>query len=158
MPHRSYAFRVRLACLALVGSAHAATSYDVDYTIEFLPKERQAAVTIALDPADGRATRLDFAMDEQIYTDVTGDGQVERRGERLLWTPPKAGGELHYRYRINQERKGGGYDALMREDWVIVRGDDLRNRERHFARVVVHDHHAGCPREPAAETRARRVY
>ncbi len=111
--------------LAFAGNASAATSYDVDYTVEFLPKQRQIAVTITLDPADGRATRLDFPMDPQRYTDVTGDGTIERKGERLIWAPPKKGGELHYRFAVNQERHGGGFDALMTDDWVIVRGDDL---------------------------------
>lgn len=119
---------LRLLALALFAASSAAlgaTSYDVDYTIEFLPKERSAAITIALEPADGRATRLDFAMDPERYTHVTGDGQIERKDGRVVWTPPRKGGELRYRYRINQERKGGGYDALINDDWVIVRGDDL---------------------------------
>lgn len=111
--------------LAFAGIASAATSYDVDYTVEFLPKQRQVAVTITLDPADGRATRLDFPMDPKRYTDVTGDGTIERKGDRLIWAPPKKGGELRYRVAVNQERRGGGFDALMTDDWVIVRGDDL---------------------------------
>jgi predicted metalloprotease with PDZ domain len=118
-----------LAALAL-SSAAAARSYDVDYTVEFLPASRQAAITIALTPDGGRATHLDFQMDPARYTDVEGDGTIERDGDRVLWTPPKAGGELRYRYRLAQERKGGGYDALMTDDWVIVRGDDLVPRAR----------------------------
>ena len=120
--------RHRLAALVLFAfsaGAFGATSYDVDYTVEFFPKLRQAAVTIALDPADGRATRLNFAMDAERYTDVTGDGEIVRKDGRVIWTPPRKGGELHYRYHVNHERKGGGFDALMTDDWVIVRGDDL---------------------------------
>lgn len=115
---------ILLAALALSGAA-TARSYDVDYTVEFLPASRQAAVTVALAPGDGRATRLDFAMDPDRYTGVEGDGIVEREGDRLVWTPPETGGRLRYRYRINHERRGGGYDALITDDWVIVRGDDL---------------------------------
>lgn len=111
--------------LSLAGMASAATSYDVDYLIEFLPEQHQAAVTIVLDPADGRATRLDFAMDPERYIDISGDGGVERTGDRLVWTPPKKGGQLRYRYKVNQERRGGGHDALITKDWAIVRGDDL---------------------------------
>src|SRR5687768_17159377 len=113
-----------LAALALSGAA-TARSYDVDYTVEFLPATKQAAVTIALTPGEGRATHLDFAMDPALYTQVEGDGKVERKDGRLHWTPPKAGGQLRYRYLVNQQRKGGGYDALITKDWVIVRGDDL---------------------------------
>jgi hypothetical protein len=111
--------------LASVPAVRGATSYDVDYTIEFLPQSKQAAVTIALDPGDGRATRLDFAMDAARYSDIEGDGAIERSDGRVRWTPPKQGGELRYRYRVNQERRGGGFDALMTDHWVIVRGDDL---------------------------------
>lgn len=108
-----------------LGSAQAATSYDVDYLVEFLPAEGEAQVTIALDPADGRATRLDFKMDEQRYTQVRGDGEIEHRDGRLYWKPPRKGGELHYRYRVENERTGGGFDALMTKSWVVMRGDDL---------------------------------
>src|SRR5687768_6778380 len=91
------------ACLALPGAAMA-RSYDVDYTVEFLPASEQAAVTVAVTPGEGRATQLDFAMDPARYTDIEGDGTVARDGDRVVWTPPNGGGELHYRYRINQER------------------------------------------------------
>jgi hypothetical protein len=113
-----------LTLLAASAGASAATSYDVDYTVEFLPKAKQAAVTIALDPGDGRATRLDFPMDER-YSAIEGDGQVERKDGRVVWTPPRKGGELRYRYAIDQQRANGGFDALITKDWVIVRGDDL---------------------------------
>ena len=117
-------FTFLLAALALSGAA-AARSYDVDYTVEFLPASKQAAVTIALTPGEGRATRLDFAMDPDLYTGVEGDGRVEHKDGRVLWTPPRAGGQLRYRYLVNQQRRGGGYDALITKDWVIVRGADL---------------------------------
>lgn len=103
----------------------AATSYDVDYTVEFLPKTKQAQVTIALDPGDGRATRLDLAMDAARYSNIEGDGQVEHKNGRVVWTPPRKGGELRYLYEIDKQRANGGYDALITEQWVIVRGDDL---------------------------------
>lgn len=120
--------RLRLAALLLILSApraFAATSYDVDYTVAFLPKEGVAAITIALDPGDGRATRLDFSMDPSRYLDIEGDGEIVREDDRVRWSPPARGGELRYRYRIEHERPGGGFDALMTKDWAIVRGDDL---------------------------------
>jgi hypothetical protein len=119
--------RIAASLILLLASscAFAAPSYDVDYTVEFLPAKGEAAVTIALDPGDGRATRLDFAMDAERYLDVAGDGAVTREENRVIWVPPAKGGELRYRYRIEQERRGGGFDALMTKDWVIVRGDDL---------------------------------
>jgi hypothetical protein len=113
---------VLLACCAV--PARAATSYDVDYLVEFLPEQGEAAVTIALDPADGRVTHLDFAMDRR-YSQVQGDGEVTLRDGRLHWLPPRRGGELHYRYKVDNERPGGGFDALMTKHWLVMRGDDL---------------------------------
>lgn len=110
--------------LAGVSPLAAASSYDVDFRVEFLPQAGEAAVTIALTPDDGRAVSLDFAMGKR-YREVEGDGEIVREGGRVKWTPPKAGGELRYRYRIDHERGSGGFDAKMTDSWVIVRGDDL---------------------------------
>lgn len=112
--------------LACASTAHAARrSYEVDYTARFLPAAKAAKVTIKLTAGNGRATRLDFDMPAARYYDVTGDGTVERRGERVLWVPPPAGGALVYHYRVDHKRKDGAYDARITDDWAIVRGDDL---------------------------------
>lgn len=114
-----------LILLFATARAVAATSYDVEYTVEFLPAEGEAAITIAIAPGDGRATQLDFAMDDRRYRAVEGDGEVRRGDGRVVWTPPERGGALRYRYRIDHERRGGGFDARITKDWAIVRGDDL---------------------------------
>ncbi len=103
----------------------AARSYDVDYLVEFVPQDGQVAVTLSLQPGDGRVTRMDFAMDPARYEQIEGDGEIDRDGMRVIWTPPKAGGKFSYRYTVDSERRGGGYDALMTDDWAIVRGDDV---------------------------------
>lgn len=121
---------ILFAALLALSTPAAARNYDVHYTVEFLPASKQAAVTISLTPGEGRATQLDFAMDKARYTNVKGDGQVRRDEGRVLWTPPEKGGELHYRYKVNHERRGGGFDALMTDEWVIVRGDDLVPRAK----------------------------
>jgi hypothetical protein len=119
-------FRRAAAALVLAGLCPiaAASSYDVDYHIEFLPQDGDAAVTIELTPDDGRAVSLDFAMGKR-YREVEGDGEVVREDGRVKWTPPRTGGKLRYLYRIDHERRGGGFDAKMTASWVIVRGDDL---------------------------------
>ena len=109
------------ACLMLLASfspnALARTSYGVDYSIEFLPKSKQARVTITLAPGDGRATRLDFPMDPERYVDVGGDGRIERKGERTIWTPPADGGSLQYLVAIDSQRGDGAYDPASPPDW-----------------------------------------
>ena len=100
-------------------------SYDVEYVVAFQPAQKRAAVTMVLRNGDGRATRFDFDMPADRYSAIEGDGTVEREADRLIWTPPAEGGELHWHYTIDQRRRDGGYDARITNDWTIVRGDDL---------------------------------
>lgn len=115
------------ACLlVLAGLAQAAQRrYDVDYTVGFLPAEGQALVRLRLANRDGRVSRLDFLMPDDRYSGIEGDGTVERKGERVVWTPPEEGGTLRWRYRIDKRRRDGGYDARITAKWAIVRGDHL---------------------------------
>lgn len=105
--------------------ASAQSSYDIDYHVQFLPEARRAAVTLTTRPRTGRLIWLDLRMSDSRYSDIQGDGQIVRDGDRVRWTPPKSGGELRYRYRIDRRRRGDGYDARITPDWVIMRGDDL---------------------------------
>lgn len=122
------AFGACLLFFALVATVPAATGpeYDVTYTVQFLPASGQAQVTIALRPDTGKVSQMRLAMPEDRYTQVTGEGTVVRKGQTVTWTP-LAGrpSKLRYRYRIDNQRPGGGYDARITSDWVIVRGDDL---------------------------------
>lgn len=115
------------ACGASTSTAEPArlSSYDVDYLVEFQPAAGTAAVSITMEPAGGRVTRINFAMDPERYFDIKGDGEIVRQGDRLVWLPPGSGGALHYRYRIDHKRASGAYDARITADWAIVRGDDL---------------------------------
>ena len=116
-----------LAWLLLAGSAFASTSVPVDYRVEFRPDDGVAAVSITLPPddGDGRVIELDFAMDPRRYSAIRGDGSLEVDGGRTVWQPPREGGSLHFEYRIDKQRRSGGYDARITESWVIVRGDHL---------------------------------
>src|SRR4029453_18299956 len=122
----------RVAALAIAGIAAAAPApsaprpqYDLDYHVEFVPRDGAAAVTIAIEPPDAHVTRIRLRMDPGRYSQVAGDGRVTRAGDRVTWEPPEAGGALHYRYKIDHERRGGEYDAKIGPHWAIVRGDDL---------------------------------
>ncbi|MCB1567543.1 MAG: hypothetical protein KDI69_01815 [Xanthomonadales bacterium] len=113
-----------LSTLAGVASA-APPQFDVDYRVRFLPDAGQAEVSIHLNFDEARVSKLTFKMPASRYSDIKGDGDVDRDGDRLRWEPPKEGGSLSYRYRIDKKRKNGAYDAYMNDDWVVVRGDDL---------------------------------
>jgi len=126
MPQRLW-FVLLLTCLAATTSVpvHARPQYELDYLVEFRPDDGTAAVTISVEPRDGRLVHIDFAMDGPRYAGIEGDGEVTRSDARLLWVPPRAGGSLHYSYRIDHERGNDGFDARITDEWTILRGDDL---------------------------------
>lgn len=113
------------ALLCLPMAAHAAPRFNVNYRVAFLPEEGEAKVTITITPDEARVRRLVFTMPEARYSHIEGDGQIERDDDQLRWEPPRKGGQLSYRYRIDRKRSNGAYDARITKDWVIVRGDQL---------------------------------
>jgi hypothetical protein len=118
---------VALAAFALPLRAAERTRYDVDYRVAFVPAEGVANVALTHTPGSGRATRLDVRFDPARYTQVRAEGgTLTRAGERWTWVPDaRRASTLRWRYRIDHERRGGGFDARITRDWVIVRGDDL---------------------------------
>ena len=122
----------------------SARHYRVDYRVRFLPDQGIAAVSIDLRRGSGYLSRLDFRMPASRYSDIEGDGEVLREDGRVVWTPPREGGQLHYRYRIDHERSGGGFDARITGDWALLRGDDLvppartRGSRETFAEATLH--------------------
>jgi len=130
-------FDVRLlVVLALVlalfaGAATVAatprTAYDIDYQVAFRPAEGMAQLSLRHTPRDGRVISLAVRFDPARYSQIRAEGgQLRREGDRWLWQPdPRQPSSLHWHYRIDQQRRGGGYDARITRDWVIVRGDDL---------------------------------
>lgn len=117
----------RLLAVALLLCALPAFAGDftVEYRVKFLPGEGVAEVSLQYSPGEGRIRELDFSMDPDRYDAVRGDGRLERSDDRLSWRPPARGGSLHWRYRIDRQRRDSGYDARITRDWTIVRGDHL---------------------------------
>ncbi|MBE5315564.1 MAG: hypothetical protein H4O13_09200 [Xanthomonadales bacterium] len=99
--------------------------FEIEYRVAFLPDEGVAAVTLDYTPGEGRIRGLDFAMPDERYSGFGGDGAIERRDDRLIWTPPAKGGALRWRYKVNKQRRDDGYDARMTDDWALLRGDHL---------------------------------
>lgn len=99
--------------------------YGARFVVRFDPEAGVAHATIAITLGEGRAKEFDFAMPASRYRAVQGDGKVQRTGDRVLWTVPKAGGTLHYDVVVDHRRSNGSFDARMTERWAIVRGDAL---------------------------------
>ncbi len=131
-PLRGFLLRTCLAmfcAVALCASALAAerAEYDVDYRVAFLPPQGLAEVSVTHTPGTGRATQLSMRLDPARYSQLrTAGGTLQQRGEQWIWQPdPRRASTLSWRYKIDHQRRGGGYDARITRDWVIVRGDDL---------------------------------
>jgi hypothetical protein len=119
-------FRLALLCLLAAGAARAEDKpFDIAYTVRFEPERGTALVSVDYQPAGGRIIALDFSMPADRYADFEGEGKLEHADGRLKWTPPKGGGEVSWRYRIDKQRRSGGYDARITEDWALLRGDHL---------------------------------
>ena len=103
----------------------ASLSFAADFDAEFDPLAGVAHASITLTPDSGRVNQLDLKMPPAHYTKISGDGQIKRAGDRLIWSVPKIGGTLRYDVNIDNRRDNGAFDARMTADWVIVRGDDL---------------------------------
>ena len=120
--------RLLLAALLLVSAwpLHAARpSFALEYRVAFRPEAGEASVVIATAPADGRLLRLTIPLDPKRYSAIEGDGTLARDGRKLTWSPPRKGGTLRYRVRVDHQRRGNGFDARMTADWALLRGDDL---------------------------------
>jgi hypothetical protein len=121
--------RIALFCLLAASSLHAAerTRFDVDYRVAFVPAQGVADVTMKHTPGSGRTTRVVVRFDPARYTQVRAEGgTLTREGDRWTWVPDaRRASSLLWRYRIDHERRGDGFDARITRDWVIVRGDDL---------------------------------
>ena len=112
--------------LAAAWPLHAARpSFALEYRVAFHPESGEASVVIATAPADGRLLRLTIPLDPKRYSAIEGDGTLSRDGRSLTWSPPRKGGSLRYRVRVDHQRRGNGFDARMTTDWALLRGDDL---------------------------------
>lgn len=128
MPVRYFVAIAVALCAGLlpVSAVQAASKiYRIEYQVTFLPASKEAQVRLTLGAGSKHVHSLDFAMDPERYREISGDGVIRRDGSRLLWTPPRSGGYLQWRYRIEHRRNGGGYDARITDRFAILRGDDL---------------------------------
>jgi predicted metalloprotease with PDZ domain len=112
-----------LACFAAAAGARADT-YRLDYTIELVPAEEAAKVTITVG-GGGIVREVDFAIDAERHSALSADGRLDRIDGRAVWRPPSAGGSFRLTARIPSERRGRGYDAWIDDDFAIFRGDDV---------------------------------
>ncbi len=101
-------------------------SYDILYTVVFVPAQGVARVTIGVTPGSGSVSEVRLRMPADRYGQVEGDGTVVRNGDTVVWSlETDRPQELRYSYLVKNQRAAGGFDALMTMEWVLVRADDL---------------------------------
>jgi hypothetical protein len=104
----------------------AGNHYGLRYDLTLRPADDRADISITLDPRiKGNIWGLRFHIESDRHRGFKGDGQIEAQGEYLMWTPPETGGRLSFHVPVNHERPNGRFDALMKDDWAIFRGDDF---------------------------------
>jgi predicted metalloprotease with PDZ domain len=119
-------FIVAALLLALPAEAER---YGLTWRLGFDQKSKTALGSLELGAGREQLRTLDFEFPEA-YSDIRADGTLERKGKRVLWTPPEKGGTIRWRVRIDETRDNGAYRSYFPGDWAIFRGDRVFPRAR----------------------------
>lgn len=113
--------------LAAVSTGVAADehTYELRYELELKPGSDRAELAVVLGDNARHIRWMRFHIDPSRHAGFEGDGEVERDGEYVTWTPPDDGGRLTYSTPITHVRDDGYFDARMTDRWAVFRGDDL---------------------------------
>jgi hypothetical protein len=118
-----------LILLALLPALHAAAPakrpFDLNYTIELLPKSDQARVTIALGKGGDLVSEVRFKIDGKRFGGFDATGKFRNEAGIARWEPNGVNARLSYLVRIDHVRQNGSFDARMTPDWAIFRGDKV---------------------------------
>lgn len=99
--------------------------YEIDYRV--IPDPSQAEVTVELElrqPAH-LLREVRFRTPGNRFSNFAGDGEIEKDGDVLNWSPPVRGGKLRWQVSIPHRRSGNGYDAWLGENWGLFRAEDI---------------------------------
>lgn len=110
---------VLLCCCALGAQAE---TYELTWTLKPEPKTKSALGSLTLGRGADEIREIDFHFPAG-YSEIRADGELERKGERAVWTPPKRGGVIRWRVAIEQRRDDGAFRSHFPGDWAIFRGD-----------------------------------
>jgi len=102
-----------------------AASYDFRVDARIVATERTAHVRLTLGTGADKVEYFVFRIDPERHLDFKGSGTVAIDGDLVTWTPPRTGGSLRYRFRIEHLRNERTYDAWCTRKWALFRGDDL---------------------------------
>lgn len=123
MDNRSALAPWRWALLLMVLSVCShASEPTIDYQVTFSPDARTADVRIVMTGADWmRYARFDTSGYNIDNWEATGE--LERDGDDLTWRPNAGTAEISYTVELSRQRRSGGYDSYINQDWALLRGE-----------------------------------
>ncbi|MFW2403145.1 MAG: hypothetical protein ACN4GT_00175 [Gammaproteobacteria bacterium] len=125
MPTRSCARRVvTIALLVASAGAHAADTYKLAFELSLQAGKPRAEAAIELRQKSALLREARFRAPAPRFDDFAGDGEIERDGDFVTWTPPRTGGRITYTVDLENERDSGRFDSLVTQKWALFRADD----------------------------------
>lgn len=118
------------AALACVGCNDAgaakpalALTYDVDFAGHARPSAGVIDASITVRQPRSVLRELTFAVSGRLSL-VSADGELIETDGSWRWQVPEQGGELRYRFTVDQP-KGDAFDARVTPEWAVLRLGDL---------------------------------
>lgn len=108
---------------AAAAPAPADLTYRLHYELVLEPLQGTAVASVTLRQSSHLLREARFILAGQRWTNFSGDGNIERRGDELVWNPPEAGGALRWRVALVHPR-GQAFDARLGAEWALFRGED----------------------------------
>ena len=99
--------------------------YQLLFAVDLTRTDGFATARISVAQTTNLLREVRFRASAGLYTDFSGDGTIRREGDVIIWNPPSRGGSIEYLVLIDHQRAGGGFDALLTDDWAVFRGDDV---------------------------------
>jgi predicted metalloprotease with PDZ domain len=123
-------FRVLLLLASMLVNtvSIAASSYTARFTLTLGPGAQSAKGEIAVKPGTGYIRTLTLTVPASRYSGMSADGtlaSVAGQKDRMLWTPPSAGGSFRYTVKLSNKRSNGAFDAMANPTWAIFRSDKV---------------------------------
>lgn len=100
-------------------------NYEIDYIVTPDPEAANAKAEMVLRQDSSLLRELDLFAPESQFSSFSGDGEIVRDGDRLVWQPPANGGTLRWIANIRHQRNNESYDAYITDDWAIFRAEDV---------------------------------
>lgn len=118
-----------VAALALCVSGTSALAETPTYAVTFGARLEAgspvASAYIQVGQSERRLEQLRLRAPDARYGEFVADGTLRREGDRVFWDLPEDGGRLSYRVVVEHRRNDKGLDAMVADDYALLRGEDL---------------------------------